>query len=983
MVLATPPPCTALWTGAIAAATPAPIILPNIYTITGIVIGGNGTISCTSPVILNATSTCTITPNAGYQLATLTDNGGNVFSSVSNNSYTISNVTTNHIVIATFAIGTYTLTYTAGTGGTISGAPYLTQTVSYGADGTTVTAVSNPGYHFLGWDDGSTDNPRTDINVTSNISVTANFAMNERPNANSQDVVTDENVPISITLSAVDLYNPSLAFSISSYPANGTLSAIGSSSCSTGSSGFICTGTVIYTPTANFNGHDSFSFKVTEGVLESDTAAVSLLVRPVNSVPVALPQILTTDNYSQLSITLSGNDLETTPGNLTFTVVTAPAHGTLSGTPPSVVYTPDPTYKGPDPFTFTVTDRGDPDNCGPVGPACSAPKTSAEATVSLTITDGTPPMTSITKTPATLSNDPNPIFGFTGTDNTTATGDLAFECSLDSAGFSVCGNPGYPTTQYHGLGEGLHTFLVRAKDQSGNMDTNPPSYSWTIDTSPPDTLIDTNPDQHAKSATATFTFHATEGNSTFSCTLDGGSPDNCDSGSKDYNNLFDGSHTFTVAARDQAGNVDPSPATYTWTIDTTVPDTAIDSHPADPTTNTSATFTFHGSDPSGQDTFQCSLDEAAFTACTSGITYNNLALGTHTFQVRATDQAGNTDANPAGYTWTIGQVTLDNYTIDTDFSRFDGFDVVFARGFGSSLKLNSTNPDSFNYQIKLTNNTGKTISPANGNTATAIITVPGLPPSCGGVPCNSKMGQLGDPAFVIRGQRIVHLWPGHDRDFDDDDDMPVSVQYMTLPQYQSNGNSCTDRGGYGAILPSNGAPKCIKITGFNIPVKHSARIRLNFQFRLKGTDGWDPRSQQLFFAGFVFQAATSVSFGANIQTTAESSGLVGAGSKATAIGGYAFDASGAPLTGYTVRLFTKMGNASCTSNTKLVAQDQIDENGFYYIWRTGTNQHIVAPNLPSGMQYAVQLCNGSTPIAIKTIDSRLSDKEFEQVDFEQ
>jgi uncharacterized repeat protein (TIGR02543 family) len=67
----------------------------------------------------------------------------------------------------------YTLTYTPGLNGNIIG--NLSQVVSYGSDGTTVEAVPNPGYEFLGWSDSKMNNPRTDTNVTENISVTANF----------------------------------------------------------------------------------------------------------------------------------------------------------------------------------------------------------------------------------------------------------------------------------------------------------------------------------------------------------------------------------------------------------------------------------------------------------------------------------------------------------------------------------------------------------------------------------------------------------------------------------------------------------------------------------------------------------------------------------------------------------------------------------------------------------------------------------------
>jgi uncharacterized repeat protein (TIGR02543 family) len=73
-------------------------------------------------------------------------------------------------------MNTYTLTYTSGANGSLTGA--TSQTVNHGENGTTVTAVSNTGYHFTNWSDASTSNPRTDNNVTADISVTANFEIN-------------------------------------------------------------------------------------------------------------------------------------------------------------------------------------------------------------------------------------------------------------------------------------------------------------------------------------------------------------------------------------------------------------------------------------------------------------------------------------------------------------------------------------------------------------------------------------------------------------------------------------------------------------------------------------------------------------------------------------------------------------------------------------------------------------------------------------
>lgn len=71
--------------------------------------------------------------------------------------------------------GPVTLTYLAGSGGTLTGD--TSQTFSYGGTGTPVTAVPNTGYQFTGWSDGRTDNPRTDTNVYMDITVTANFSV--------------------------------------------------------------------------------------------------------------------------------------------------------------------------------------------------------------------------------------------------------------------------------------------------------------------------------------------------------------------------------------------------------------------------------------------------------------------------------------------------------------------------------------------------------------------------------------------------------------------------------------------------------------------------------------------------------------------------------------------------------------------------------------------------------------------------------------
>ena len=143
----------------------------NTYTLT-YTAGANGTITGTSPQTVNhgADGTpVTAVPNTGYHFVDWSDG-------VLTAARTDTNVTANVSVTANFAINTYTLTYTAGANGSITGTS--PQTVNHGADGTAVTAVPNTGYHFVDWSDGVLTAARTDTNVTANVSVTANFAIN-------------------------------------------------------------------------------------------------------------------------------------------------------------------------------------------------------------------------------------------------------------------------------------------------------------------------------------------------------------------------------------------------------------------------------------------------------------------------------------------------------------------------------------------------------------------------------------------------------------------------------------------------------------------------------------------------------------------------------------------------------------------------------------------------------------------------------------
>ncbi|HLL52304.1 MAG TPA: endonuclease/exonuclease/phosphatase family protein [Myxococcaceae bacterium] len=299
--------------------------------------------------------------------------------------------------------------------------------------------------------------------------------------------------------------------------------------------------------------------------------------------------------------------------------------------------------------------------------------------------DLTPPDTSLTLGPVGVVTTTSATFEFIGSE----TG--GFECSLDGSVFTSCVSP----KSYSGMTEGPHTFTVRAVDAAGNVDPSPSSRTWTVDTAPPDTTVTSGPASVTNATTASFTFTATEPGS-FECSLDGGAFDACTS-PRDYSGLGNGSHTFRVRALDTVGNADPTPASRTWTVDITPPETTITAGPAGTVSETTATFTFTSSE-SG--TFECALDSVTFTACTSPKSYTGLTVGTHTFSVRAIDAVNNTDPTPATRTWTItvpGFVKIRVMAANTTSGNLQSYDPGHGIRIFQGLKPDIVLIQEFNY----------------------------------------------------------------------------------------------------------------------------------------------------------------------------------------------------------------------------------------------------------------------------------------------
>ena len=174
---------------------------------------------------------------------------------------------------------------------------------------------------------------------TATVTITVN-GINDNPEAANQDVEVNEDGTASITLTGSDEEEDTLSFTVLSQPKNGTLSGTAP--------------TLSYSPNANYSGNDSFSYKANDGSADSNAATVTITVNGINDKPEVANQSVDVDEDGSVSITLSGSDEE--GDTLSFTVLSQPKNGTLSGTAPSLSYSPNANYSGSDSFTFKAND---------------------------------------------------------------------------------------------------------------------------------------------------------------------------------------------------------------------------------------------------------------------------------------------------------------------------------------------------------------------------------------------------------------------------------------------------------------------------------------------------------------------------------------------------------------------------------------------------------------------------------------------------
>lgn len=211
---------------------------------------------------------------------------------------------------------------------------------------------------------------------------------------------------------------------------------------------------------------------------------------------------------------------------------------------------------------------------------------------------------------------------------------------------------------------GAHVLEVRATDEAGNV-SPVARHDWTVLGSKPVPVVvdDSSPAAGATTrvGTAFLAFHheldGTGALDGLFCSLDGGTQTRCD-GNYSAEGLADGSHTFSVVAKDIAGNIS-DPTTVSWDVQRGAPVTSINSGPDGLTKLKTASFQFSSNK---DDSFECKLDGGAWEACTNPVSLGDLAEGQHTFAVRAVSSVapvGVKDPTPPSRTWTVDSVAPD------------------------------------------------------------------------------------------------------------------------------------------------------------------------------------------------------------------------------------------------------------------------------------------------------------------------------------
>lgn len=170
------------------------------------------------------------------------------------------------------------------------------------------------------------------------------ISANTPPLAEAGDATTQEDTRTSIAIAGSDEDGDPLTFSVITGPLHGRLSGTAPN--------------LTYSPESNFNGSDSFSFKVNDGKADSEVATVSITVAPVNDLPKANDDSVEAQEDAPIAtVNVLANDTDADGDELMVINAAQGANGSVTiGTDSTLAYTPDKNFSGTDTFTYTLSD---------------------------------------------------------------------------------------------------------------------------------------------------------------------------------------------------------------------------------------------------------------------------------------------------------------------------------------------------------------------------------------------------------------------------------------------------------------------------------------------------------------------------------------------------------------------------------------------------------------------------------------------------
>jgi hypothetical protein len=275
-------------------------------------------------------------------------------------------------------------------------------------------------------------------------------ATNQPPVAESQNVSTPEDTTLAITLSGSDPEGASVNYALVSTPTHGTLTGTAPN--------------LSYQPAANYSGPDAMTFSVSDGVLTSAVATVSIAVQPVNDAPVAGPDAYTVQRGTTLTVSAPGvlaNDADVDSSSLTAQVASLPSNGTLTlNVNGSFTYTPVAAFSGPDAFSYRASD----------GVAASA-AVSVAITVTAPPVDTTPPAVALTA-PAAGSVSGNVTLSANATDSSGVAGVQFLLNGAPIGGEDTSAPFSFVWNSTSVADGGPYLLSARARDAAGNQATS-------------------------------------------------------------------------------------------------------------------------------------------------------------------------------------------------------------------------------------------------------------------------------------------------------------------------------------------------------------------------------------------------------------------------------------------------------------------------------------------------------------------------------